>query len=210
METQSKWEIERDERRQKTEQEAKQALQVFEQVGKLLGYTVKQGENEWYFSLVDTDGHSISISGFISDQYRYKGKYNISGNYSYYPRDCGAIKYDGSLPEIGIGIQKTPEQIAKEIQRRFLPEYLEIEAKCKAYKAKKENRIENRNNVLTQLAEYAGTVFTKCTWKNTDATETFSLPKSLGTVESYDGEEFTLTARGLSIEQMKAILDILK
>jgi len=212
METQekTKWEIDREARQLKSEQETAHAIKVFTEVGKILGYTVQAGNCDWYIRLINPDGITLSVSGFISEQYRYNGKYSISGNYSYNARDCGAIGYNDSLPEIGVNINKTPEQIAKDIQRRLLPLHLEIEAKCRAYKAKKEHRLLTRDTALSDLAEYAGTVFNRCTWKDSTAIEDFSLPAIAGKIESYDGESFTMVLNALTSNQVKAIINLLK
>jgi len=180
-------------------------------VAKILGFTIneeKLKENKGYIELNNPNGASFDFT-CITYSYHCDEKFEIRGNYSYNPNDCGAIKYNESSPRIGISWHKTPEQIAKDIQRRFLPEYLEIEAKCKAYKESKSNRIETRNQKLKELAEYCGQTFTLPTWRNNDHREDFSLPDSNGKCESYDGESFSMEIRNLNEEQVKLILKLL-
>src|SRR5207237_685412 len=53
-----------------------------------------------------------------------KGKLHISGSYpaNYYPRRNG----DSDKAKINVSLNKTPEQIARDIQRRLLPVYAEL------------------------------------------------------------------------------------
>ena len=207
VDTRSKWEIEREEKIAAEEIQRNKAREVM----KALGATLDEKSEHTVEGTLPT-GESFYISCF-GGSYGDKGKFQVRGNYSYDPRDCGAIEYEESRPEIGVSRSKTVEQIAKDIQRRFLPKFLEVEAICKAYKDKKTSRIATRDAALSEIAEYVGTTYHKPDWRDSSGTESvgFSHVANLrGKAESFDGENFTLELRGLSLEQVKKILDLAK
>lgn len=96
--------------------------------------------DEWghCVEFVDDKGHQIHINNGT----RNKGRYTISGGY---PRDehgssidyaRSAAGYNVELPQITLDSTRSPEAIAKDIARRFLPAYLELYDKAKGEQAK--------------------------------------------------------------------------
>lgn len=90
--------------------------------------------DEWghYCKLVDDKGHSIHINNGT----RKEGRYSISGGYpsdehgrnlDYVRRAAG---HNVELPKITVAWSRNPEAIAKDIIRRFLPDYLALYAKA--------------------------------------------------------------------------------
>jgi hypothetical protein len=104
----------------------------------LPGWTVQEKQGEEYpgyrFALVDATGRRIVMEP-------NKGKLHIWGhwplpgadNRSLTPRD---VREDS--PAVNVSKEKTPEQIARDISRRFLPEYIRIWDKLAAHKAEGE------------------------------------------------------------------------
>lgn len=100
----------------------------------------------------------------ISGGYNYKGKIHITTSFPAHvvnergesrgtcQRDFmpyGSPHFDG----INVSDAKTPEQIAKDIQRRFLPEYVPLYQKAVAYCDEQKTYWEKRGNLLTLVNE---------------------------------------------------------
>lgn len=113
--------------------------------------------------LRDSEGHEIRLVLGVG---RYglapQGKIHIWGHYGedngkvVLPRDVGAIGYDEKPPEINISASKTPERIARDIERRFLADYLTAWAACREMiEAREAHRAAVRANAET-IAERAG------------------------------------------------------
>ena len=91
----------------------------------LPGWNVLETEDEYLgyrFALVNGQGPKVTIDG------SNRGMWNVSG---YWPMsDTGGYMTPSDVretsPSIGVGKSKTPEQIARDITRRFLPEYLRV------------------------------------------------------------------------------------
>jgi hypothetical protein len=71
------------------------------------------------------------------------------------PMDWGAIRYDAKAPEITFDATRDPKALARDLERRLLPQYLQILMKCReikkeydAYHAKQEARLEHFAKLL--------------------------------------------------------------
>lgn len=124
MTTQPKEETfeERRERERKEEKErVEAALKIFRAVARLLGMQFKEhGEREYSataYMFKDKDGAKIFLQ---SGDYHNKEKVRVSASY---PRLVGGGEsvYKNMPDSIQISIKKTPQQIAHDIERRFLP-----------------------------------------------------------------------------------------
>ncbi|HEX7120611.1 MAG TPA: hypothetical protein VF212_17595 [Longimicrobiales bacterium] len=108
------------------------------------GFEVKALPNGWdkdaektRARLVHKDGRVI---GLILGTTRYgrapEGKLHVYGEYGtdngqpVQPQEVGAIRYNESAPAINISAKKSPNRIAREIERRFLGEYTPIWQYC--------------------------------------------------------------------------------
>jgi hypothetical protein len=128
-------------------QEIKAAqIAMFQAIASVLGASFEN------MDMCDQDrGHITMPDGVrffvITGGYSYKGKVHVSPSYPQYisnehggKRSAGQRDFDHSLhyPDTGfdginISSSKTPEQIAKDIQRRFLPVYVPLYAQAVAY-----------------------------------------------------------------------------
>lgn len=103
------------------------------------GWSGKAVPSEWpgkaYSALEFTheDGRSFDLRRGYND----KGKFHVSGNYPRYvdgrfctPRDAGAVKYNESNPSINVSAAREPQVIARDIVRRFLPEFTRCWLAC--------------------------------------------------------------------------------
>lgn len=210
----SKYELEQEENENIATQNIKKAKAVF----KILGFTInekKLQESQYYVEGTRESDKATFHFGNLRPRCGYDGKFEIRGDYSYDPGDCGAIKYGESRPIIGVSISKTPEQIAKDIERRFLPQYLEIETKCRAYKEAKETRLNNRDAACSKLGELVGRPWQPNSWKAKDTEQSVDFSetdgfKCGGRIESNDGDSFTVALCCVDFETVKALLNTLK
>jgi len=85
----------------------------------------------------------------------YKNTLNICGEYpkskvnrgqEFYPRDCYPSV---ATPSMGCSAEKSPEKIAADIKRRFIPEYLVAFAACAA----RRDMFDAADNAKTELAD---------------------------------------------------------
>lgn len=117
-----------------------------EAIAKALGWTLEQPHegNSNYYRLVSPEGVTISMN---VGGYAYKGRISFGTLYPQHQSDQhGATRYtsqrdwDRSLPYnqsgwdgITVADTKSPEQIAKDLNRRFLPVYLPLWAEAVKY-----------------------------------------------------------------------------
>ena len=97
-------------------------------------------DDRYYITLAEPAGVRLFIAG---PSWRRKGRIYISGEYPSYAdsQGCKQTVYPSSVwvenvrqsaPEITCAVERTAAQIAKDIQRRFIPEFLHVWALCKA------------------------------------------------------------------------------
>jgi hypothetical protein len=124
----------------------------------LPGYTITSKPTGWeqepydYF-LTGAQGKQIHISRTSQDSRVF-----ISGHYG----DLHKHKaWAETYPRIGVTLKKTPEQIAKDIKRRFLPAYDELYAKLQEREVADKRREERRDNYNEILREVSGGIIGK-------------------------------------------------
>jgi len=79
-----------------------------------------------------------------------RGRLHIQGGY---PQDFHP--YSGA-PEISVSARRSPQSIAKDIHRRFLPDYLEVYARCMENKRQGEEALRLTNAALDELGKLVG------------------------------------------------------
>lgn len=133
-----------EQREQRREQEKQAAIvarrELYNAVAAHLpGWHVTESDDEYLgyrFKLEDGLGHRVTI-----ESARERGKWHVSGYWLGTPGAGANGRYltpsdvSESYPSINLSQAKTPEQIARDIARRFLPEYLRIFAKLEAKQA---------------------------------------------------------------------------
>ncbi len=74
--------------------------------------------NKWAH-FIGSDGQEIRVQ---NGDYKTKGRFDFSGCF---PRnERGEYQHYGTAPSITVTVEKSPEQIARDIERRLMPEYL--------------------------------------------------------------------------------------
>lgn len=116
------------ERREEREYQARVEALICE-VSQILGFTPEKHEKDesWHHVSMNARKGNESLH-FSSGGYLLKDRIKISGNF---PRARKGEYFDPYVPgekrhEITVSIRKTPEQIARDIERRFLPHYQEL------------------------------------------------------------------------------------
>jgi hypothetical protein len=145
----------------------------------------------------------IIISGYL-----HIGK---NGQYvEVYEKSADGTRWNRcSVPSITVTVAKNPEAIAKDIVRRFLPEYLRVLALAEdklvedaAYEAKIAAN-------LQRLAWATGTLLTDCDRHEARKNFTWKLHNNYHTVTASEND-CSLTLDNLTIEQAEKIIGILK
>ncbi len=188
------------------------------QLTKDVAFFLNEGEQTpvWTFKPMDEPYPTQYISGpneaelsiRIETYGARKGRIEISGNF-HIGRDRQFVdvrEWNGSqrskLPEISVAGDRGAQAIAKEIQRRFLPEYLPLLAKA-IVRRNESNTYEDKTRAnLATLAEIAGA----------------RVPEDRGRTTTYftggdiqvSGDSITLKLSSLSVEQAKQILEMMK
>lgn len=107
-----------------------------EAIAKLLNGILEAHEYGAFDIALPNDGGKLRLT---FDTYRAKNRVVVSGYWPSWmppgkqwnevvtPRDAGVVRYnEGYASEITASLDKSPEQIAKDIQRRLLPEYTRL------------------------------------------------------------------------------------
>jgi hypothetical protein len=101
-----------------------------------------------------TDGRRINLS--IST-YNYKGMVDVSGSYDYGDSSLGVgFPRDVSHPGISVGLTRGGEVIAKEIKRRFLPDFDAVHARIAESIRKSTVYRDTQEGITARLAALAG------------------------------------------------------
>lgn len=113
----------------------------------------------WQLEETDDDSDLVYILGpndaavrIKPDGYAYntEGRLRIFGRYPHHPRMN--LTHGETLPEITVTAKKSPQAIAKDIRRRFLPKYLDLHAQAMERKQVYEHAEAVREDHLQQLA----------------------------------------------------------
>lgn len=138
--------------------------------------------------------------------YQNQNKITISGSY---PRDCHNQGYSHKNLSIGCSQDKTAEQIARDIQKRFLPTYLENLQMVIETNKTIQRSADTKHHTIKALADFLGIPSYK------DHNNEYSLPiwnvlPGLRSLEvSYDGTEINMKLE-LTLDQTLQVLAILK
>jgi hypothetical protein len=188
------------------------------QLTKDVAFFLNEGETApvWTFKPMDepyptqyiTGPNEAELAIRIETYGARKGRIEISGNF-HIGRDRQFVdvrEWNGSerskLPGISVSGERGAQAIAKEIKRRFLPEYLPLLAKAIA-RRNESNTYEDKTRAnLPMLAEIAGA----------------RVPEERGRTTTYftggdiqvSGDSITLKLSSLSVEQAKQILEMMK
>jgi hypothetical protein len=134
-------------------------LELIAEVGEFLGgsWDIIPNPEEWPMGahLVD---HDIHASLYFN---HHEGKIHVSGDL---PKDAkGEIPYvEGygqlgkRMPSINASFNKTPEQIAKDIERRLMPEYMDILMKALSRIASSDSYHSKTEGFAGQIAKIVG------------------------------------------------------
>jgi hypothetical protein len=201
-----------------TEKLTKQELnQLAQEIAENLG-------NDWFNSEDDENNHKhiyqvgTNARLYVSQRYGVNTHILIGGSL-HVGRDGQYVEvYEGtgsgwhraSAGEITVAISRGPATIAKEITRRFLPEYLRVLALANAKVASDTAYETDVRLNLKRLAKAADTTVTFDDTNRWDKREAFSLSigEVYGTVHT-SKDTATLELRSLTIKQAEAILQAL-
>ena len=89
---------------------------------RLPGFSYVGREDPERHRLWAADGREICFSV----EWNAKGRLSISGHYPESPHNVGSIGYHERTPHITVDKTRSPDAIAKEIGRRFLPQYTAV------------------------------------------------------------------------------------
>ncbi len=181
------------------------------------GWKVTETEDEyigWRFKLEDGLGHRVTIETARTP----RNMWHVSGywpqranNGSYYvPSDVRE-----ESPSINVSVAKTHEQIARDITKRFLPEYVRIFAKIQDKVSAENDYATRRARNWARVADWVDTYNAphlaeqgKVRIKGADGKTNFDLGYGDVNMESADSVKIEL--RSLPIETALAVLKLLQ
>lgn len=122
------------------------------------------------------------------------------------PKDVGEEN-----PAIGVGGDKTPAQVARDIQRRVLPEVARIYAKLAERARETEATVNTARGVYRQMCEVLGITAELCAYGEVLSASLYGVvPGSYGEVTVSYGGSVDIHARGLTPEVAEKVLRALK
>jgi hypothetical protein len=131
-------------------------LEKVRQVGAVLNMELEDKGDQWSRNYAVLKNGTKEIS-FSNGDYQLKDKFHISGNYPRnYKREYMVYSYSEKSPSINVSEKKSPEQIAKDIQRRFLPAYEELLKTVLERVESSNGAHDNRCKALQKLGEVVG------------------------------------------------------
>lgn len=186
-----------------------QAEKIIQSVCEIMGFELDEREVDyWCFAREISKG---DIKLFIrADSYGHKGKFEIIGSY---PRDSkgqyiNPYDYNESRADkINVSMTKTPEQVAKDIERRLMPEYLLRLAKIKKRIDESDNYHLSRQETIKQIAKATG--FEISTHVEDGAIYFYDDGLSID-VKPRSGHKVDISIGGLSSEKAIQVLKLLK
>lgn len=147
---QDKWAREKAEERKRKEL----ARALVSKVCQVLGFTL-EGEraDDWNYLSVNARLGDESLH-FASGSYYLRDRIKVSGNFPKTEKgeSLDPYRYGEKEHEITVSVSKSPERIAKEIERRFLPRYREVLKSIleKVHKSNQYARTSERNLELVK------------------------------------------------------------
>ena len=137
------------------------------------------------------------------------GRLNISGNLDHVRDSRGEASHvrEAENPKITVSLDKGPEQIARDIERRVLPGYRDVLAEALAVVSERNARLAKTAKTAAAVAKVVGTndVDTKGRVSFHGSRE---LLEVVGSAEC-NGEEIFLSLGGLSVGEVEAMLGVL-
>lgn len=187
-------------------------------IATLLHGTATEGSNTATFYITLADGVVLFLR--VGD-YSNGGRLHVDGSYPSYtdangnrrfvtPRDCGGISYGIASPSITVAGSKTAEQIAKDIDRRLLPELRPLWLKCREYANKQVFYLARRKATIERVAKA-----TKGTPRSDRDLARVDWAFEVGHAEYRGGynnqaELFEVTLRDVTEAQLVKLLEIVK
>jgi hypothetical protein len=114
-------------------------------------------DSNFYFRIADADGRVFAIHAYDSDFRRSGGKLSISGDYpASNELGVSSTPHGMTRPSISVSMSRGAATIAKEITRRFLPDYTAIFLKMAANIHSAAVERAHRGAIALRLAELAG------------------------------------------------------
>jgi hypothetical protein len=117
-----------------------------------------EDENHPTRVLVNGAGAQIWVR---ADEYDIRGRASFSGSLNIGKNGQYETVYENgnrvSVPDITVALSRGPEAMAKEINRRLLPEYLRVLALAQAQVVRENERRAKKRAALSKLAGIAGT-----------------------------------------------------
>jgi len=136
-------------------------------------------DRRWWVDIVRDDGAKITLNSCWND-----GRWVVHGGWPNDPTKGGNQRamlrdwlYSASIPEITVTRKKTPAQIAKDITRRFLPEYLPLYAQCLEKRDERVNRCDQKMDTARKLVDILGKQVSTTPWGSDPS---ISVPNMLG------------------------------
>jgi len=167
----------------------------------------KDSELSWYATLTRGDGAGLHVS-YDSHKLRYHWS-------AIYPRAQGqehGPRRGEERQSITIGVDRTPEQAAKDIARRLLPVYLTQLAECLERVAAANAYQETTARNLQALADLLGVPLSKGNGLR-DTAHTLYIrandDDAYGDVK-VSGDSITVELRNLSLEQAQRVLAVVR
>lgn len=146
-----------------------------------------------------------------------KGRVEVSGNFHIAKNEFGNSQFEdvreyginghSALPSISVAGTRGAEAIAKEIKRRFLPEYLPLLIKAQAKRDDRLNYYAKVRKNLTELGAIVGADMTRLKLESCDL-RTYSNSRAYVDIHSNDTGVTDLKITNLTFEQAKRVLAI--
>jgi len=178
-------------------------ISKIQKVADILGYEMTMPEKS-YNNQAELKKDNIWIH-IRNGGYKNEQKIRISGSY---PRDCHNQINNYTLTSISCSDTKTPEQITRDIRKRFLPTYLENLQKVIEQNKITQNRADRRYQTIKTIADFLGIAL-----KKDDYTKEYSLPwnalEELAKLEILYDNTVNLKLE-LTLKQTLQVLAILK
>ncbi len=183
---------------------AKEVAVKMKAVCKALGWKADPPSDEFnhVHLKAQMDGYPSSYASFSYGRYPYEGRITVT---AYSNHDSSIYRYGEKHLSISVSATRSAEQIVKEIQRRFIPSYLEI--------ARKAEEIQKRHDEYSQrldacMERLKGEPLEESEKQNGKVH--FHLDDIWGVVQYGDEDEVALDFHNVSLEKAGRILAILR
>lgn len=182
-------------------------IEKIQKVSDILGYAVAFPEDS-YDNQATLTHNNITIR-IRTGSWKSEDKIKVSGSY---PHDCHNQSHGYGLknPSIGCSVDKSAEQIVRDIQKRFLPDYLEDLEKVIGINKETQKQADTKYLAIKTIAYFLGIEPKKEEHNNEYTLPIRNVLSGLDRLEiSYDGTEIDLKLT-LTLEQTLKVLKVLK